>query len=87
GAPKKKVMELIEEYEVEPRGIYSGSIGYITPQKDFDWNVVIRSLVYLSSQEYLSYHVGGGITANSDPKQEWDECQVKAGAIQSLWKK
>lgn len=87
GAPKKKVLELIEEYEFVPRGIYSGSIGYITPQKDFDWNVVIRSLVYLSSQEYLSYHVGGGITANSDPQQEWEECQVKARAIQSLWEK
>lgn len=87
GAPKKKVMELIEEYETEPRGIYSGSIGYITPQKDYDWNVVIRSLVYLPSQEYLSYHVGGGITANSDPQQEWEECQVKARAIQSLWEK
>ncbi len=87
GAPKKKVMELIEEYEIEPRGIYSGSIGYITPQKDFDWNVVIRSLVYLSSEKYLSYHVGGGITANSDPQQEWEECQVKARAIKSLWEK
>lgn len=80
-------MELIDEYETVPRGIYSGSIGYITPQKDFDWNVVIRSLVYQSSEEYLSYHVGGGITANSDPHQEWEECQVKARAIQSLWEK
>ncbi len=87
GAPKKRVMELIEEYENTPRGIYSGSIGYINPQKDFDWNVVIRSLVYLSSEKYLSYHVGGGITANSDPQQEWEECLVKAKAIQSLWEK
>lgn len=87
GAPKKKVMELIEQYEATPRGIYSGSIGYITPKKDFDWNVVIRSLVYLSSEQYLSYHVGGGITTNSDPQQEWEECQVKARAIQSLWEK
>jgi para-aminobenzoate synthetase component 1 len=85
GAPKKKVMELIEQYEPVPRGIYSGSIGYITPEKDFDWNVVIRSLVYLPEQQYLSYHVGGGITANSEPEQELEECFVKARALQSLW--
>jgi para-aminobenzoate synthetase component 1 len=85
GAPKKRVLELIEEYEPVPRGIYSGSIGYITPEKDFDWNVVIRSLVYLSEKKYLSYQVGGGITANSDPQQEWEECLVKAKAMRSLW--
>lgn len=85
GAPKKRVLELIDTYEPVPRGIYSGSIGYITPDKDFDWNVVIRSLVYLPERQYLSYHVGGGITASSDPQQEWEECWVKAKAMRSLW--
>ena len=81
GAPKKRVMELTEQYEESKRGIYSGSVGYITPSGDFDFNVVIRSIVYNSQTGYLSYHAGGGITANSIPENEYEECLLKGKAI------
>jgi para-aminobenzoate synthetase component I len=85
GAPKKRVMELIEKYEVTKRGIYSGAVGYISPQKDFDFSVVIRSVMYNESLNYLSYQVGGGITYYSDPEKEYDECLLKAKAINSVF--
>src|SRR5690606_12120597 len=81
GAPKKRVIELIEEYERSRRGIFSGSVGYISPQGDFDLNVVIRSLMYNESEKYLSFQVGSGITFYSDPELEWEECLMKAEAI------
>jgi para-aminobenzoate synthetase component 1 len=84
GAPKRKVMELIDTYEPFSRGIYSGSVGYIQPNKDFDFNVVIRSLVYLANQQQVSFHVGGGITAQSDPEQEYEECLLKGKALQQI---
>lgn len=84
GAPKRRVLELTEQYEHSRRGIYSGCVGYITPNGDFDLNVVIRSLTYNSSSGYLSCHVGGGITANSDPEQEYEECLVKFSAIKKV---
>lgn len=82
GAPKRKVMELIEEFEVSKRGIYSGSVGYITPENNFDFNVVIRSIMYNESHKYLSYHVGGAITGNSIAEKEYEECLLKALAIE-----
>jgi para-aminobenzoate synthetase component 1 len=81
GAPKRKVMELIEKYEVSKRGLFSGSIGYITPDGDFDFNVVIRSVLYNSASKYLSFHTGSAITFSSDPATEYEECLLKAGAI------
>ena len=66
GAPKKRVMQLIDQYEQSLRGIFSGSVGYITPEKDFDFNVVIRSIMYNSTNKYLSFQVGSGITFYSD---------------------
>lgn len=81
GAPKKKVLELIEKYEKTKRGIYSGTIGYITPGKDFDFNVVIRSIVYNDETGYISYHTGGGITYSSVPEEEYEECLIKAAAV------
>jgi para-aminobenzoate synthetase component I len=81
GAPKKKVMELIERYERSKRGLFSGSIGYITPEGDFDFNVVIRSVLYNAATKYLSFHTGSAITFNSDPETEYDECLLKAAAI------
>jgi para-aminobenzoate synthetase component 1 len=84
GAPKKKVMELIHHYEKSARGIFSGAVGYITPGGDFDFNVVIRSLMYNSDTNYLSYQVGSGITIYSDPEQEWEECLLKAAAIKKV---
>ncbi len=81
GAPKLRSMELIENYEKSYRGIYSGSIGYFTPEMDFDFNVVIRSLLYNQKSNYLSFMVGGAITIESDAKSEYHECLVKAKSI------
>lgn len=85
GAPKVMAMQLIEQYEESKRGLFSGAIGYITPQGDFDFNVMIRSLLYNATNGYLSYHVGGAITYDSIPQEEFDECMLKALAINSLW--
>lgn len=84
GAPKKRVMELISRYEKRSRGIFSGALGYFTPEGDFDFNVVIRSILYNSTTGYLSFPAGSGITWYSDPKQEWEECLVKAAAIRQV---
>jgi para-aminobenzoate synthetase component 1 len=84
GAPKKKVMELIEQYEQTKRGIFSGAVGYISPGKDFDFNVVIRSIMYNETTKYLSYQVGGAITFYSNPETEYEECLLKATAIEQV---
>jgi para-aminobenzoate synthetase component 1 len=81
GAPKISAMRLIEELEVTKRGLYSGSMGYITPDNNCDFNVVIRSIQYNASSGYLSFMVGSAITYDSDPKQEYAECLLKAQAI------
>ncbi|MCW3787258.1 aminodeoxychorismate synthase component I [Plebeiibacterium sediminum] len=85
GAPKIRAMKLIEKYEDTKRGVYSGSVGYFTPSGDFDFNVVIRSLLYNSSNNYLSFMVGSAITAKSVPESEYEECLVKASAIFKLF--
>lgn len=81
GAPKYRVMELIEEYEPSARGIFSGSVGYIHANGDFDFNVVIRSMMYNAASRYLSWQVGSGITFYSDAEKEWEECLLKAAAM------
>lgn len=81
GAPKIRAMELIEEYEVSKRGLYSGAVGYITPKGDFDFNVVIRSILYNAEKQYASFMVGGAITAQANALQEYKECMVKAKAM------
>ncbi len=81
GAPKIKVMECIEKYEKVKRGLYSGSIGYIQPDGNFDFNVVIRSFMYNSESYYLNYQSGGAITIDSDPESEWQEVRLKAKNI------
>jgi para-aminobenzoate synthetase component I len=81
GAPKVKAMKLIEEYEVSKRGIYSGSFGCISPDGDFDFNVVIRSILYNAQSKYLSFQVGGAITYESNAISEHEECLLKASAI------
>lgn len=83
GAPKVMAMNLIERYEESKRGLYSGAVGYFDPNGDFDFNVVIRSLQYNSSEKYLSCSVGGAIVYESDPEQEYEECITKMAAIQS----
>lgn len=84
GAPKKRVMELIEQYEPAHRGIFSGAVGYIDPAGDFDFNVVIRSIMYNAASNYLSFQAGSGITHYSEAAAEWDECQLKAAAIKKV---
>lgn len=86
GAPKIRVMELINEYEETPRGLFSGSIGYVDPSSDFDFNVVIRSLMYDDTKKLITFKAGGGITFNSDIEEEYKESLLKAGAIISLLK-
>ena len=81
GAPKVRAMELIEELEQNKRGLYSGSIGYMDPSNDFDFNVVIRSILYNSESRALSFMVGSAITANSDPELEYKECLLKAESM------
>ncbi len=83
GAPKKRVMELIEKYEKTKRGLFSGSVGYIDPEGDFDFNVVIRSVQYNSSNQYLSIIAGSAITFNSIPDNEYEECLLKISAMKN----
>jgi para-aminobenzoate synthetase component I len=85
GAPKVRACELIAEYEGLSRGVYSGALGYIAPSDDFDFNVVIRSLVYDAGAHQMSYHVGGAITWDSDPEAEYAETLLKAKAIAGLF--
>jgi para-aminobenzoate synthetase component 1 len=86
GAPKKRVLELIEKYEKSKRGLFSGAVGYVKPDQDFDFNVVIRSLLYNKPERYLSYFAGSGITAKSDPEKEYEECLMKVSAIEKILK-
>ena len=81
GAPKVSAMKLIEEHEDFQRGIYSGSIGFIDPNGDFDFNVIIRTLIYNEKKKYLSCPVGGAITINSSPEKEYEECLTKVQGI------
>jgi para-aminobenzoate synthetase component I len=84
GAPKKRVMELIEEYEQTKRGLFSGSIGYINPDGDFDFNVVIRSILYNAAEKYLSFQTGSAITFYCDATEEYNECLLKAEAMKKV---
>ena len=81
GAPKVSAMKIIEELEDARRGLYSGAIGYFAPNNDFDFNVVIRSILYNEEKGYVSYSVGGAITAKSIPENEYEECLLKAKAM------
>ncbi|TXD69612.1 aminodeoxychorismate synthase component I [Aequorivita lipolytica] len=84
GAPKISAMQIIEETEDAKRGLYSGTIGYFSPSGDFDFNVVIRSILYNSSKKYLSFSVGSAITINSIPEKEYEECLLKAKAMRQV---
>ncbi|MBL7923030.1 MAG: anthranilate synthase component I family protein [Bacteroidia bacterium] len=82
GAPKISAMEIIEDLEVFRRGLYSGSLGYISPEGDFDFNVVIRSILYNSAEKNLLFPAGSAITTLSDAEKEFDECLLKAESMQ-----
>jgi para-aminobenzoate synthetase component 1 len=86
GAPKIKAMQLADKYERSQRGVYSGAIGYFAPDGDFDFNVVIRTILYNRKQKYLSFHVGSAITLDSDPEKEYEECLLKGKAIRAVLK-
>ena len=81
GAPKISAMQIIEEQEETKRGLYSGAVGYFAPNGNFDFNVVIRSILYNQEKQYLSFSVGSAITAKSIPENEYEECLVKAKAM------
>lgn len=81
GAPKISAMAIIEELEETKRGLYSGAVGYFTPDSDFDFNVVIRSILYNAQENYVSFSVGSAITSLSLPEKEYEECLLKAGAM------
>lgn len=84
GAPKISAMKIIEDLEETKRGVYSGGIGYFSPNADFDFNVVIRSILYNETEQYVSYSVGGAITSKSDPTAEYEECLIKANAMRDV---
>ena len=84
GAPKVSVMTIIEELEETKRGMYSGAVGYFTPTSDFDFNVVIRSILYNQENKYVSFSVGSAITSGSIPEKEYEECLLKAKAMREV---
>jgi para-aminobenzoate synthetase component 1 len=86
GAPKISVMKIIENLEETKRGLYSGAVGYFTPEGDFDFNVVIRSILYNQENKYVSFSVGSAITAQSVPEKEYEECLLKAKAMSEVLK-
>lgn len=85
GAPKIRAMQIIDDMELNNRGLFSGAVGYIDPDDNMDFNVVIRSLQYQSDSGLLSYQAGSAITANSDPSNEFEECMLKAAALFRLF--
>jgi para-aminobenzoate synthetase component 1 len=84
GAPKISAMKIIEKFEDAKRGLYSGAVGYFTPAGDFDFNVIIRSILYNLKNKYVSFSVGGAITAKSIPEKEYEECLIKAKAMREV---
>jgi para-aminobenzoate synthetase component 1 len=87
GAPKLEVMKHILDYECQERGFYSGCIGYMDPNGDFDFNVCIRTLIYQADNKEISYNVGSAITYDSSPVQEYEECMIKGSRMLSVFKK
>ncbi len=84
GAPKISAMKIIEELEETKRGLYSGAVGYFTPNGDFDFNVIIRSILYNQEKKYVSFSVGSAITSLSHPEKEYEECLLKAKAMREV---
>ena len=84
GTPKISVLKIIEELEETKRGLYSGAVGYFTPNGDFDFNVVIRSILYNQENKYVSFSVGSAITSQSIPEKEYEECWLKAKAMHEV---
>ncbi|GHA29355.1 para-aminobenzoate synthase [Salinimicrobium marinum] len=87
GTPKISALKIIEELEESKRGLYSGAVGYFTPKSDFDFNVVIRSILYNKEAKYASFSVGSAITSRSIPEKEYEECLLKAKAMREVLEK
>lgn len=81
GAPKIRTMELIDELESFTREWFSGALGWIDEDGDFDFSVVIRSIIADLNAKKLYFGMGSAVTFDSDPEQEFEECQLKAQAI------
>ena len=81
GAPKRNAVIFMDQFEDSNREIYAGSLGYFKPGGDFDFNVVIRSLAYYPTDNYLSCGVGSAITIGADAQQEYEECLLKIGRL------
>lgn len=84
GIPKNNTLEIIDAIENFDRGLYSGGIGYFAPNDDFDFNVVIRSILYNAKNEYVSFAAGGAITALSNPENEYEEVKLKVKAMEQV---
>lgn len=84
GAPKIAAMQRIEALEETKRGVYSGALGYFTPEGDFDFNVVIRSILYNATSGYVSFSVGSAVTAEATAEDEYEECLLKAKAMREV---
>ena len=84
GAPKISAMKIMENLEQSKRGLYSGAVGYFTPDGNFDFNVVIRSILYNALTSYVSFSVGSAITAKSIAANEYEECLIKAKAMRKV---
>ena len=84
GAPKIAAMQIIEKEEESKRGLYSGSVGFLTPEGDFDFNVIIRSILYNHTKKYVSFSVGSAITSLAVPEKELEECLLKAKAMREV---
>ena len=84
GAPKVMAMQLIDQYEMTKRGLFSGTVGYISPEDDFDFNVVIRSFLYNDASKYLSFQTGSAITFDSIAENEYEECLLKAKGLMDV---
>jgi len=81
GAPKVSAMKIINNLEPEGRGLFAGCIGYKEAKDSFDFNVIIRTLIYDAKQHLLAYHAGGAVTIDSDPAEEYDETVAKAAGL------
>ncbi|WP_090752019.1 anthranilate synthase component I family protein [Nonlabens sp. Hel1_33_55] len=86
GAPKISAMKIIEKTESFKRGVYSGAVGYFKPDGDFDFNVVIRTILYNAGKGVVSVSVGSAITASAIPEAEYEECLIKAAALMQVLK-
>jgi para-aminobenzoate synthetase / 4-amino-4-deoxychorismate lyase len=81
GAPKVSTMKIIADLETTPRGVYTGAIGYLTPDRNAQFNVAIRTVTIDRELGQAEYGVGGGIVWDSDAADEYRECEIKTRVL------